>query len=93
MCTGNGTGTRKVSDRRTHTVTHIHRHTPIHTYPAYVCNFMFMSVRVGSLSICVYVCVCVCVCVCPRRYPHKELYALWTEVLLYQFHDVLPGVL
>jgi alpha-mannosidase len=25
------------------------------------------------------------------RYPRKELEALWKEVLLYQFHDILPG--
>jgi alpha-mannosidase len=36
------------------------------------------------------VCACACVCVC-RCYPHDELRALWREVLLYQFHDILPG--
>lgn len=25
------------------------------------------------------------------QYPHKELDAIWQEVLLYQFHDILPG--
>lgn len=26
-----------------------------------------------------------------REYPHKELDAIWKEVLLYQFHDIIPG--
>ena len=26
-----------------------------------------------------------------KAYPHKELEEIWKEVLLYQFHDILPG--
>ena len=26
-----------------------------------------------------------------KEYPHKELEEIWEEVLLYQFHDILPG--
>lgn len=26
-----------------------------------------------------------------EAYPHKELEEIWKEVLLYQFHDILPG--
>lgn len=26
-----------------------------------------------------------------KEYPHKELEEIWKEVLLYQFHDILPG--
>lgn len=26
-----------------------------------------------------------------KAYPHKELEQIWKEVLLYQFHDILPG--
>lgn len=26
-----------------------------------------------------------------NEYPHEEIEALWKEVLLYQFHDILPG--
>lgn len=26
-----------------------------------------------------------------KAYPHKELEKIWKEVLLYQFHDILPG--